>query len=133
MIYMLDTNICIYLIKERSRQLVSQLRRFHTGELGVSAIVVGELYYGVSKSTQKDRNRAALAAFLLPFEIAPLSDEVMPVYGQLRTELEVSGNPIGSLDMLIAAHALALDVPLVTNNTHEFARVKGLRLEDWSA
>jgi len=130
MLYMLDTNICIYLIKNRSEMLLNRMSLLRTGEMGVSVVTVAELQYGVSKSENRKRNQAALEAFLLPIEIAEVTVDVTVVYGQVRAELEKKGRPIGPLDMFIAAHALSLDVPLVTNNTREFERVQGLRLED---
>lgn len=132
MLYMLDTNICIYLIKRRSDELLSRMRVFRTGEIGVSVVTVAELQYGVSKSQSKERNQAALEAFLLPLDIADFSFEVTVMYGDIRAQLERQGQPIGPLDTMIAAHALSLDVPLVTNNTREFERVRGLRVEDWT-
>ena len=129
---MLDTNICIYLIKRRSDELVKRMRVFRTGEIAVSVVTVAELQYGVSKSENKERNQAALEAFLLPLEIASFSFDETVVYGNVRAELERRGQPIGPLDTMIAAHALSLDVPLVTNNTREFERVRGLRVEDWT-
>lgn len=132
MLYMLDTNICIYLIKNRSEVLLSRMRVFRTGEIGVSIVTVSELQYGVSKSVSKDRNQAALAAFLLPLEIAEFTVDVAVIYGQVRAELERRDRSIDPLDTLIAAHALSLDVPLVTNNVREFNRVQKLRVEDWT-
>ncbi|WP_284286706.1 type II toxin-antitoxin system tRNA(fMet)-specific endonuclease VapC [Alicyclobacillus fastidiosus] len=129
---MLDTNICIYLIKKRSESLLKRMRVFHTGEIGVSVMTVAELQYGVSKSVNQERNQTALEAFLLPLEIAEFTTEATVVYGRVRAELERQGRPIGPLDTLIAAHALSLDVPLVTNNTREFERVSGLRVENWT-
>ncbi len=131
--YMLDTNICIYLIKSRSDQLLHRMRGLHTGEVGVSIVTVAELQYGVSKSQQKERNQMALAAFLLPLEIADFSVDSTLAYGEIRADLEKQGRPIGPFDTLIAAHALSLHVILVTNNTREFARVPELRVEDWTS
>jgi len=132
MLYMLDTNICIYLIKRRSDALLNRIRMFRTGEIGVSVVTVAELQYGVSKSENKERNQAALEAFLLPLDTADFTVDVAVNYGQIRAELERQGRPIGPLDTMIAAHALSLDVPLVTNNTREFERVTELRVEDWT-
>ena len=132
MLYMLDTNICIYLVKRRSEMLVNRMRAFRTGEIGLSVMTVAELQYGVSKSESKERNQAALEAFLLPLDIAELTVDVTLEYGRIRAELEKQSCPIGPLDTIIAAHALVLDVPLVTNSTREFERVQGLRVEDWS-
>ncbi|WP_245926343.1 type II toxin-antitoxin system tRNA(fMet)-specific endonuclease VapC [Sulfoacidibacillus thermotolerans] len=129
---MLDTNICIYLIKRRSDELVNRMRVFRTGEIGVSVVTVAELQYGVSKSQNKERNQAALEAFLLPLDIADFSFSITVMYGDIRAQMERQGQPIGPLDTMIAAHALSLDVPLVTNNTREFGRVRGLRVEDWT-
>lgn len=132
MLYMLDTNICIYLIKRRSDELLKRMRVFRTGEIAVSVVTVAELQCGVSKSENKERNQAALQAFLLPLEIANFSLEETVVYGNVRADLERRGQPIGPLDTMIAAHALSLNVPLVTNNTREFERIRGLRVEDWT-
>ena len=132
MLYMLDTNICIYLINRRSNELLNRLRAFRTGEIGVSVVTVAELQYGVSKSGNKERNQAALEAFLLPLDIADFSFAATVVYGDIRAKLERQGQPIGPLDTMIAAHALSLDVALVTNNIREFERVRGLRVEDWT-
>jgi tRNA(fMet)-specific endonuclease VapC len=132
MLYMLDTNICIYLIKRRSNELFKRMRVFRTGEIVVSVVTVAELQYGVSKSEHKERNQAALEAFLLPLEIANFSLDETVVYGNVLAELERRGQTIGPLNTMIAAHALSLDVPLVTNNTRKFERVKGLRVEDWT-
>jgi tRNA(fMet)-specific endonuclease VapC len=132
MLYMLDTNICIYLIEKRSGDLLNRMRVFRTGEIGISVVTVAELQYGVSKSENKERNQVALEAFLLPLNIAESSVEVTMTYGHIRFELEKNGQPIGPLDTIIAAHALSLDVPLATNNMREFERVKGLRVEDWT-
>lgn len=131
--YMLDTNICIYLIKTRSDQLLHRMRGLRTGEMGVSIVTVAELQYGVSKSRQQERNQVALEAFLLPLEIADFTVDSTLAYGEIRADLEKQGRPIGPLDTLIAAHALSLDVLLVTNNTREFDRVPGLRVEDWTS
>lgn len=132
MLYMLDTNICIYLIKRRFDGLITRMRAFRTGELGLSVITVSELQFGVEKSAQRDRNQSALEAFLLPFDVAEFSVDAAVTYGRVRKELEAIGMPIGPMDTLIAAHALTLDVTLVTNNTREFDRVRGLKTEDWT-
>lgn len=108
------------------------MRVFRTGEIGVSVVTVAELQYGVSKSQSKERNQAALETFLLPLDIADFSFAVTVLYGDIRAQLERQGQPIGPLDTMIAAHALSLYVPLVTNNTREFEQVRGLRVEDWT-
>ena len=128
--FMLDTNICIHLIKNNPPQVLARFEQHPIGDVGVSVITASELAFGVTKSGSA-RNRAALEAFLLPLEIAPLDDHFIWHYGQVRHDLERRGIPIGSLDTQIAAHALALGCTLVTNNTREFTRVAGLALENW--
>ena len=111
---------------------MNRMRGFRTGEIGVSVMTVAELQYGDSKSANQERNQAALEAFLLPLDIADFTVGMTIIYGQVRAELERLGRPIGPFDTMIAAHALSLGVPLVTNNTQEFTRVSGLRIEDWT-
>ena len=127
---LLDTNICIYIINARPPEVLARFHRFRLGEIGLSAIVAAELAYGVAKSGSA-RNRAALEMFLAPLEVLPFDDKVIWAYGDLRSNLERKGASIGAMDTMIAAHALALDAILVTNNAREFARVDGLRLENW--
>ena len=129
--FLLDTNICIYIINARPAQVLERFQREVIGDIGVSAITAAELAYGVARSGSA-RNRAALEKFLAPLEIAALDAGVWWRYGALRAELERIGRPIGPLDTLIAAHALALDVTLVTNNQAEFSRTPGLRVENWA-
>jgi tRNA(fMet)-specific endonuclease VapC len=128
--FLLDTNICIYIINARPPHVLERFRREAIGDIGISAITAAELAYGVAKSGSA-RNRAALEKFLAPLEIAAFDAGVFWHYGDIRAELERRGQPIGSLDTLIAAHALALDATLVTNNGAEFSRVKALRVENW--
>ena len=129
--YMLDTNICIYAIKNQPSQVLKQLRAHEADGIGISSISVAELYFGVSKSGSA-RNLAALQQFLEPLEIADFDLNAAQVYGTLRYTLERLGTPIGPLDTQIAAHALALEVTLATNNVREFARVSGLNLINWA-
>lgn len=129
--YMLDTNICIYLINHRPAHVRHRFEAHPIGDIGISVITACELGYGVSKSNSP-RNRAALETFLLPLEVAAFDDTAVWRYAALRAELERSGLPIGALDTQIAAHALALGCTLVTNNTREFARIGGLALENWA-
>jgi tRNA(fMet)-specific endonuclease VapC len=129
--YLLDTNICIYIINERPQHV---LRRFLTekiGDIGISSISAAELAYKVAKSGSA-KNQQALAKFLSPLEISSFGEDAFWQYGTLRALLESLGTPIGSLDTLIAAHALALGATLVTNNTREFERVPNLHLENWA-
>ena len=129
---LLDSDACIDLLRGRSLTLDARVRRWDPGELGISAITVFELAYGAARSSQPDRNRAALTAFVLPFVLVPFDAAAATVAGDLRATLESRGATIGPQDLLIAAQALALGVPLVTNNEREFRRVPGLRVENWT-
>jgi tRNA(fMet)-specific endonuclease VapC len=129
--YLLDTNICLALIRQRPAALLQQLTSHEPGEVGISAITLAELVHGAEKSAQSENNRSALQQFLLPLELADFDQKAALAYGKIRTELERDGQIIGSMDMLIAAHAVGLDAILVTNNVREFQRVNGLALEDW--
>jgi tRNA(fMet)-specific endonuclease VapC len=128
--FLLDTNICLYLINARPAHVLARFRGEVIGEIGISAITAAELAYGVAKSGSA-RNRAALEKFLVPLEIAAFDADAWRRYGDIHADLERRGHPIGSLDTLIAAHAMALDTTLVTNNLAEFSRVPGLRVENW--
>lgn len=128
---LLDTNICIYLIKKKPLKVLKKLSEYAVSDIGISSITVAELLYGVDKSSLPERNRDALDGFLAPFEIMPFDDRAAEVYGRIRAELERKGTPIGSMDMLIAAHALSLGVTLVTNNSKEFKRVPHLQVANW--
>lgn len=130
--YLLDTNICIYLIRERSKPLLEKIIDNSSEGLGLSVITVCELEFGVAKSNAKEKNRLALDRFINMFSVLPLSEKAAKTYGELRAGLEVNGTPIGPLDLLIAAHALAENLTLVTNNEYEFKRVTGLRVENWT-
>jgi tRNA(fMet)-specific endonuclease VapC len=129
--YLLDTNICIALIRQRPAGLLQRLTTLEPGEVGLSSITMAELIYGAAKSSQTEQNLAALEQFLLPLELVSFDESAATAYGQIRAGLEREGKVIGSMDMLIAAHALSLNTILVTNNTKEFGRVLGLLLEDW--
>ena len=128
--FMLDTNICIYAIKNRSAEVLQALRTHEAAGIGVSSTTVAELFFGIEKSGSA-RNRLALQHFLEPLEIADFDMAAAQVYGAVRQQLELSGTPIGPLDTQIAAHALALGVTLVSNNLREFSRVKSLQLANW--
>lgn len=131
--YMLDTNICIYLIKQRPARVVLELAKQEVGEVGVSTITEAELRHGVARSQNFERSQAALERFLLPLVVADFDSSAARAYGLIRASLERQGTPIGPLDTLIAAHALSLDVILVTNNEREFRRVPRLSLANWAA
>jgi len=128
---MLDTNICIYIIKNRPKSVKERFREFEIGELCISTITVSELMYGAFKSEHTEKNLKAIESFLMPFEIVDYDFTASVEYGKIRAYLEKKGKVIGNMDMQIAGHALALDLVLVTNNTKEFERVEGLRLDNW--
>ena len=128
----LDTNICIYLIKEQPASVLDRFTAHPVGDIGVSVITLAELEYGVAKSSRPARNRAALEQFVSPLEVAAFDRDATAVYGRVRAQLEKKGQPIGSMDLLIAAHAISLDVRLITHNVKEFRKVPGLRVEDWT-
>ncbi|WP_228257895.1 type II toxin-antitoxin system tRNA(fMet)-specific endonuclease VapC [Pseudoxanthomonas winnipegensis] len=129
-LYLLDTNICIYIINRRPPRVFEHFAGLQIGQVAISSITGAELDYGVAKSGSQ-RNRQALDKFLAPLDVLSFDEAAMRRYGALRSGLERQGTPIGAMDQLIAAHALALDAVLVSNNLREFERVPGLRLENW--
>jgi len=131
--WMLDTDTCIAIIKRKPENALKKLRGKSIGQVGISAITLSELTFGIEKSRRRDQAREALSEFVIALEVAPFEGDAASVYGMVRASLEVKGQPIGPLDTLIGAHALSLDVTLVTHNTREFSRIDGLRLEDWVA
>jgi tRNA(fMet)-specific endonuclease VapC len=130
--YMLDTNICIYLIKQQPPKVLKHFKSHAVGDIGLSSITLAELRYGVSKSQHIEKNQQALDEFILPLEIADFDEKAAREYGAIRAELEKVGTPTGSMDMLIGAHSLALGATLVTNNIKEFKQIKNLKIIDWS-
>lgn len=130
--YMLDTNICIFAIKHRSDVVIKKILSLEPEELCISAITYAELMHGVEKSMAVGRNRVALSLFLSPITILDFDGKAAEEYGRIRAALEKKGTPIGPMDMLIASHAKAEGLTLVTNNTREFNRVEGLDVEDWT-
>ena len=131
MSYLLDTNICIYIINSRPANVLQRFHQERIGNIGISSITASELTYGVIKSGS-EKNRFALEMFLAPLEIYSFDESVIWQYGEVRADLEKQGKPIGALDTMIAVHALALNTILVTNNTREFSRVEGLHYENWA-
>lgn len=130
--FMLDTNTCIYLIKKKSPKIISHFKKHKVGEIGISSITLAELEYGVAKSQYVEQNKIALKEFILPLEIAPFDNKAAEIYGDIRSCLEKTGKPIGSMDTLIGAHAMSLDVTLATNNVREFKHIKNLKVVDWT-
>ncbi len=131
MSYLLDTNICIYIINARPPHVLERFRQVSIGNIAVSSITAAELAFGVIKSGS-ERNRRALEMFFAPLELFPFDETAIWHYGEIRRELEKRGEPIGALDTMIAAHAKALNAVLVTNNSREFSRVAGLMIENWA-
>lgn len=131
MVLLLDTDICIYLIRERPPSILERFHEHDVGDIGISVITLAELEYGVSKSSKPARNTQALDQFVAPLIVADFDRSATRAYGRLRATLEKTGQMIGAMDLLIAAHALSLDVRLVTHNVREFARVPGLHVETW--
>ncbi len=129
--YLLDTNTCIYIIKKKPTKVLERFQALSLGSVGISTITLAELQYGVAKSTQSEKNQQALQQFLIPLDIVDFDYQASLIYVEVRTYLEKMGQPIGPLDMLIAAHAKSLDVTVVTNNEKEFRRVPGLKVENW--
>lgn len=130
---MLDTNICIYIIKRKPESVLKHFLDYRVGDVGISSITLAELRYGVAKSKYKEKNAKALEEFTIPLEIVSFDEASALAYGEIRSALEAAGSPIGAMDMMIAAHAISLGVQLVTNNTREFSRIPGLTLLDWTA
>jgi tRNA(fMet)-specific endonuclease VapC len=129
--YMLDTNICIYIIKQKPRTVIERFLQTEISQIGISSITLSELLFGASKSSKPEQNKIALAQFVAPLEILPYDDQSAQYYGDLRAYLEKQGKPIGSLDMLIAAHALSIACTLITNNEKEFIRIPNLNTDNW--
>ena len=130
--YMLDTNICIYAIKHKPEQVFMRLQEHDPIDICISSVTYAELVHGVEKSKAIEKNRVALALLLANIEIMNFDSLAAESYGKIRADLEKAGTPIGPLDMMIAGHAMALGYTMVTNNTKEFERVKGLKLENWT-
>jgi len=130
--YLLDTNICIYIINEKPKKVLRKFEQYPVHEFAISSITHAELQYGIAKSKHKNRNQEALDEFLLPLTILPFHGKrLVERYGKIRAFLESKGKTIGPLDTLIAAHALSLDLTIVSNNINEFLRIPNLKCENW--
>lgn len=129
---MLDTNMCIYIIKKKPAHVLERFQKSRISDIGISSITLSELVYGAVKSSKPEQNHLALAQFAAPLEILAYDHSASPFYGHIRYHLERRGTPVGALDMLIAAHALSAGCILVTNNEREFQRVPGLKIENWA-
>lgn len=131
--YLLDTDTCIFAIRERPPAVLRRLRKHMERGLSVSAITVAELDYGAARSREPERNRLALLGFLSALDPVPFDVRDAQAFGAIKAALAATGQPIGAYDLLIAAQAKARGLVLVTNNTREFTRIPGLRIENWLA
>ena len=132
MIYLLDTNICIYIINKKPPAVVKRIQTKLPEQIAISSITLAELEYGIVRSRYPDRNRIALLEFLIPFMILDFDQMASVVYGWIRSFLESKGKPIGPMDLLLAAQAKSRNMILVTNNEKEFNRIDGLQTENWA-
>lgn len=129
--YLLDTNICIYIIKRKPQEVLATLKKKSKSGIAVSSLTVAELEYGIEKSDARERNRISLIELLSIFAIIPFDDRDAVEYGKIRADLERKGTVIGEIDMLLAAQSRCKNLIFVTNNVREFSRVQNLRLENW--
>lgn len=129
--YMLDTDICIHVLKARPERLRGRFERL-ANAIGISSITLAELQYGAQKSAQRLQNLNAVAHFAARLEVLPFAEKAAAHYGEIRADLQASGTPIGLHDLLIASHARSEGLIIVTRNLREFDRVPGLRVESWS-
>ena len=130
--YMLDTNICIYVIKHKPETVFQKLQNTNPEDVCISSVTYAELVHGVEKSAAVEKNRLALSMLLANMEILDFDVDAADCYGKIRAVLEKKGTPIGPLDMMIAAHAQSLGYTVVTNNVKEFSRVSALKMENWA-
>ncbi|MBQ4232117.1 MAG: type II toxin-antitoxin system VapC family toxin [Lachnospiraceae bacterium] len=130
--YMLDTNICIYVIKHKPEKVFQELQKHDPSEVCISSVTYAELVHGVEKSEAVEKNRLALSLLLANIEILDFDVEAANCYGKVRADLEKKGTPIGPLDMMIAGHAHSLGYTVVTNNMKEFSRVSNLKIDNWA-
>lgn len=130
--YFLDTNICIYYLKGMYPNLRDKILSRNPEAIAIPSITKAELLHGAEKSQQRERNMEKINEFLLPFQIEPFADSETPIYASIRSILEKAGNTIGPNDIIIASIVISNHGILVTNNTKEFARVRGLKTEDWT-
>lgn len=129
--YMLDTNICIYIIKKRALSLLEKFNSIPKNDFCISVVTYAELQYGIERSSSKKMNQAIIDAFVSRLEVYQWDMEAARLYGKIRTDLEKKGIPIGNMDLMIAAHALSRDCTVVSNNLREFKRVESLSYENW--
>jgi tRNA(fMet)-specific endonuclease VapC len=129
--FLLDTNICIYIQRERPANVLARFRKLDPGDAAISVITWGELLYGAEKSTQRKKALELLAEFKTFVPVLPIPETAGDAYGTIRASLESQGRPIGNNDLWIAAHAKAAGLTIVTNNEREFRRIAGLKVQNW--
>ena len=131
--YLFDTNICIYLINNKSEYLIDRVERNGIEKIGISSITIAELEYGIaiSNSSHKEENRIALLEFLLPFKFIEFNHNDAYEYGMIRQDLQSKGNIIGNMDLLIGSQAISRKLILVTNNVKEFRRIENIKIDNW--
>lgn len=129
--YLLDTNICIYIIKKKPESVIKKFTKRRPGSVAISSITLSELYYGVVKSSKPNENMIALQEFISPLIVLDFTDQDALFYGKIRVDLERKGKPIGAMDLLIAAIAKSRELVLITNNVREFSRISDLKIENW--
>lgn len=129
--YMLDTNMCIY-AQKGVPSVIEKLQMHYREGLAISSITLAELEYGIEASAAREKNERALQGLLLILEVIPFDSSAAVHYGEIRAHLRRQGTPIGTMDMLIAAHARSMGLTIVTNNVREFERVPDLKIENWA-
>ena len=129
--YLLDTNICIYIQREKPAKVLTRFEKLKSGEAAISVVTWGELLYGAEKSQQRKKILYLLDEFKTIIPVLPMPENAGKTYGSIRAFLEKKGTPIGNNDLWIAAHAKASSLTLVTNNEREFQRVPGLKIQNW--
>jgi tRNA(fMet)-specific endonuclease VapC len=129
--YMLDTDMCSYIIKEHPESVHQRFQKLAMEQLCISVITYAELVYGVERSSSKRVNRPIIEDFARHLDVVDWDTDAADHYGVIRAELEAAGTPIGAMDMMISAHAKSLKAVLVTNNQKQFTKVKGLKIENW--
>jgi len=132
MIYFLDTNICSYFLDDRFHNIREKLRYIPTKNIQIPSIVAAEMYYGAKKSAKAEYNLKRIEEFLSFYKIVRFDDKSAKIYGDIRADLEKNGQIIGGNDIIIASIVLSRGGILVTHNVNEFARVKNLKIEDWT-
>jgi tRNA(fMet)-specific endonuclease VapC len=130
--YLLDTNICVFIFRQKSAAVLQRLHKTQLGEVGISTITLAELRYGADRSSDPARNHLVIDAFLLTVIVSDFTENSARAYGSIRSQLESLGTPIGPVDTFIAAHAMSVGAIVVTNNSREFSRIAGLSVEDWT-